>query len=154
MMAEGEGKHEHCWVVRRSIYFQLPKIQCTPCKWTKWFFEAHNLPRLFFCIRVTQGTRGIVSALVLDNIRKLKIHCFWSLDFCPFFSPCFNWMGLCPTYALLQNLELDGVVVKIEIRDATIPFFQNRSDTVNSEDRPIQSDTSAVFFIFLFFNVT
>ncbi len=47
-------------------------------------------------------------------------------------------------------------------RDATIPFFQNRSDTVNSEDRPIpiQSDNSAFFFYlflcnleFLYFSV-
>ncbi len=45
-------------------------------------------------------------------------------------------------------------------RDATIPFFQNRSDTTNSEDRPIpiQSDTSAGFFFlchfeFLYFSV-
>ncbi len=45
-------------------------------------------------------------------------------------------------------------------RDATIQFFQNRSDTTNSEDRPIpiQSDTSAVFFFlchfeFLYFSV-
>ncbi len=36
-------------------------------------------------------------------------------------------------------------------RDATIPFFQNRSDPENSEDRPIpiQSDTSAGFFYFI-----
>ncbi len=35
------------------------------------------------------------------------------------------------------------------IRDATIPFFQNRSDTENSRDRLLlmQSDTSALFFI-------
>ncbi len=34
------------------------------------------------------------------------------------------------------------------IRDATIQFIQNRSDTENSEDWPIsiQSDTSAVLF--------
>ncbi len=46
-------------------------------------------------------------------------------------------------------------------RDATIPFFQNRSDTENSENRPIpiQSDTSAVLFFyqcnleFLYFSV-
>ncbi len=46
-------------------------------------------------------------------------------------------------------------------RDATIPFFQNRSDTENSEECPIpiQSDTRAVLFfyqsiiIFFFMNV-
>ncbi len=34
-------------------------------------------------------------------------------------------------------------------RDATIPFFQNRSDTENSEDRPrpIRSDTGAVIVL-------
>ncbi len=36
----------------------------------------------------------------------------------------------------------------IMTREATIQFFQNRSDTAKSEDRPIpiQYDTSAVFF--------
>ncbi len=39
----------------------------------------------------------------------------------------------------------------IMTRDATIPFLQNRSNTANSEDRPIliQYDTSAVFFLML-----
>ncbi len=48
----------------------------------------------------------------------------------------------------------------IMTREATIPFFQNRSNTANSEDRPIpiQYDTSAVFFFlcnleFLYFTV-
>ncbi len=49
-------------VVRHGIYFRRLKIQCIPIKWTKLFFEVHNLPQLFFCIRVT---RGIVSALVV-----------------------------------------------------------------------------------------
>ncbi len=35
-------------------------------------------------------------------------------------------------------------------REATIPFFQNRSDPEHSEDRPIQSDTSTVFFFFFY----
>ncbi len=36
-------------------------------------------------------------------------------------------------------------------RDAMIPFFQNRSNTAHSEDRPmpIHSDTSTGFFLFL-----
>ncbi len=45
-----------------------------------------------------------------------------------------------------------GAFYTVLSRDATIQFFQNRSDTANSEDRPIpiQSDTSAgVFFFFL-----
>ncbi len=37
------------------------------------------------------------------------------------------------------------------IRDATIPFFQNLSDTAHSEDRqiPIQSYTSQFFFLYV-----
>ncbi len=38
-------------------------------------------------------------------------------------------------------------------RDATIPFFQNRTDDENSEDWPIQSDTSVYTIYFFFINV-
>ncbi len=45
-----------------------------------------------------------------------------------------------------------GAFYTVLSRDASIPFFQNRSDTANSEDRPIpiQSDTSAGVFFFFF----
>ncbi len=49
-----EGKPGHCWVVRRDIYFWLPKIQCISSKWTKRFFEAHNLPRWFFVFELLE----------------------------------------------------------------------------------------------------
>ncbi len=44
---------------------------------------------------------------------------------------------------MLTDFKGKGVILS---RDATIPFFPNRSDTANSEDRPIpiQSDTGAV----------
>ncbi len=50
-------------------------------------------------------------------------------------------------------------IAELGSRDATIPFFQNQSDTANSEDRPvpIQSNTSAGFYFcnleFLYFSV-
>ncbi len=40
MTAEGEGKHEQCWVVRRGIYFWLLKIQCIPSKRTERIISA------------------------------------------------------------------------------------------------------------------
>ncbi len=44
---------------------------------------------------------------------------------------------------MLTDFKGKGVILS---RDATIPFLPNRSDTANSEDRPIpiQSDTGAV----------
>ncbi len=63
---------------------------------------------------------------------------------------------------LNNNKKILSTYSAIWTRDATIQFFQNRSDTTNSEDRPIpiQSDTSAgiIFFFkcnleFLYFSV-
>ncbi len=48
-----------------------------------------------------------------------------------------------------------AISVQLQSRDATIPFFQIRSDPENSEYRPIpiRSDTSTVIFLFFFINV-
>ncbi len=43
-----------------TYIFRCPKIQCIPRKWTKRFFEAHNLPWLFF---VFELLKLLVSAL-------------------------------------------------------------------------------------------
>ncbi len=45
-------KPEHCWPVLHGIYFQWPKIQCIPSKWTKRFFEVHHLPQLIFVLEL------------------------------------------------------------------------------------------------------
>ncbi len=37
-----------------NTYFRLPKIQCIPSKWTNRFFEACNLPRLFFVFELLE----------------------------------------------------------------------------------------------------
>ncbi len=47
-------KPEHCWSVLRGIYFQWPKIQCIPSKWTKRFFEVHNLPQWIFVLELLE----------------------------------------------------------------------------------------------------
>ncbi len=56
---------------RCGIYFRVPKIQCTPSKWTKRFFDVLRFlldvlkfASDFCCIWVTRVTWGIVSALI------------------------------------------------------------------------------------------
>ncbi len=62
---------------RCGIYFRRSKIQCI---WTKRFFKAHNLPQLFFCIRITRYSRNCFSP---------------TLNKCTFLFSLFSQMGLC-----------------------------------------------------------